>query len=346
MKMLKMGLFLVALGLWGCADDIDEFRPDAPIDPGEMELVGDIGNFFDAIDESEFTENFSGYADWGFMIVTKHRTIIDFPPNSLIDPLTGDVVTGLVDVDLIELRTRGEMLLMGIPTESYGTILESGGEFRLTVSQNGKKLGLQPGKQIQFRVEDDNPQNEMELWYTADVTLNAAGDVGTTWDDADDDPNTWSNVNVSEWTVLRDSVNGGGDVISGFGYECWSDSLNWINIDVFKGLPDDEVTDACVALPDSFGNTNTIVYLVFEDLNSVINLPGNPETMQFCNYYYKLTTVGIPLGASVKFITISELGDDNYYLGLSETIITPDHLENIEPVSKTFEEIKEFLLGL
>ena len=55
MKSLKIGLFLLSLGLWGCADDIDKFVPDDITDPGDIELVGDIGNFFDAIDEKEFT---------------------------------------------------------------------------------------------------------------------------------------------------------------------------------------------------------------------------------------------------------------------------------------------------
>lgn len=347
MKLLKIGLFLVSLGLWGCADDIDEFVPDLSTDPGGTELVGDVGNFFDAIDENEFTETFSGYADWGFMIVTKHETIIDIPANGFIDPVTGANVTGPIDVDIIELRTPGEILLMGIQTESHGNLLQSGGEFHLSVSQNGKQLKLAPGKQVQLRVVDANPEERMELWYATDTQIDpVTGEMGVTWDDADDDPGNWDNVRRSEWTVVQDSVNGGGEVLDGFGYECWSDSLNWINIDLFMDLAEDEITDACVALPDSFGNTNSAVFMIFNDFNGIINLPGNPDEMVFCNYYTNYIKVGVPLGAQVRFVVISELGEDCYYFDLVETTIVENHLESLDPVKMTFEEIKDIIMGL
>ncbi len=347
MKLLKIGLFLLSLGLWGCADDIDEFVPDLVTDPGGNELVGDIGNFFDAIDESEFTETFSGYADWGFMIVTKHETIIDIPPAGFINPVTGASVTGVIDVDIIELRTPGEILLMGVQTESHGHLLQSGGEFHLSVSQNGQKLELEPGKQVRFRVKESNPEERMELWYTTDTQIDpATGEMGETWDDADDDPSKWDNVRVSEWAVTLDSANGGGGILDGFGYDCWSDSLNWINIDLFMNLSEDEITDACVALPDSFGNTNSAVFMIFDDFNGIINLPGNPDDMLFCNYYTNYIKVGVPIGAAVRFVVISELGEDCYYFDLVETVVQENHLENMEPVKMTFEEIKDIIMGL
>ncbi len=346
MKLLKIGLFLVSLGLWGCADDIDEFVPDRVIDPGGIELVGDIDNFFNAVDPADFTETFSGYADWGFTIVTKHETIIDIPANGFIDPATGTGVTGVIDVDIIELRSPGEILLMGIQTESHGNLLQSGGEFHLSVRQNGKKLDLAPGQQVRFRVVESSPEARMELWYAKDVQIDPSGNMVTTWDEADDDPNTWDNVRVSEWTVTLDSTGGGNNVISGFGYDCWSDSLNWINIDLFMNLAEDEITDACVALPDSFGNTNSVVYLIFDDFNGVINLPGNPDEMLFCNYYSNYILVGVPIGAPVRFVVISELGEDCYFFDLVETTIEIDHLENMEPVKMSFEEIKEIIMGL
>jgi len=337
----------VSLGLWGCADDIDEFVPDLITDPGGNELVGDIGNFFDAIDESDFTEKFSGSADWGFTIVTKHETIIEFPANGFIDPTSGESVAGIVDVDVIELRTPGEILLMGIQTESHGNLLESGGEFHLSVSQNSQKLELEPGKQVHFRVKDSSPDDRMELWYTIATQIDpVTSEMGVTWDDADDDPNTWDNVRVSEWTVQLDSANGSGGFLQGFGYECWSDSLNWINIDLFGDLLDDEITDACVALPDSFGNTNSVVFLIFDEFNGIINLPGNPDDMLFCNFYTNYIKVGVPIGAPVKFVVISELGEDCYYFDLVETLIEVEHLENMEPIKMTFEEIKDIIMGL
>jgi hypothetical protein len=348
MKLLKIGLFLLALGLWGCADDVDDFVPDNKIDPGGTELVGDIRNFFDEIDPEELTESFTGFTDWEIRIVTKNETLINIPPYSFVEPSFGQLVTGPVNVDIVELRTPGEILLMGVQTESYGNLLESGGEFNLTVTQNGTKLDLLPGKRIRFRVKDDDPKEHMELWYTAETELNpSTGEIVSTWDDADDDPNLWDNVLVTEWAVqLNDSTLGGSGLLEGRGYDCWSDSLNWINIDVFMDLSEDDKTDVCVSLPEGFGNTNSVVFLIFEDFNGIIDLPGNPDDMLFCNYYTNFMKVGVPIGAAVKFVVISELGKDNYYFGLVETNIEADHLENIVPVKMTFKEIKDIIMGL
>ena len=166
-----------------------------------------------------------------------------------------------------------------------------------------------------------------------------------TWDEADDDPSNWDNVRTSEWVVQLDSTGGGG-TISGFGYECWSDSLNWINIDLFMDLSDDEITDACVTLPDGFGNTNSAVFLIFEDFNGIIQLPGNPDEMNFCNYYTNYIKVGVPIGAAVKFLVISELGEDCYLFDMVETVIEVDHMESLTPEKMPYEDIKEIIMNL
>ena len=114
--------------------------------------------------------------------------------------------------------------------------------------------------------------------------------------------------------------------MTGFGYECWSDSLKWINIDLFMDIPEEDRTDVCVDLPEEYGNVNTAVFLIFDDFNGIIHLPGNPETMQFCNYYTQFITVGVPIGAPVKFVVISEQGEDCYHFALSETEIEVNHL--------------------
>ena len=338
MKQLKVGIIFLVLGLLGCAEDVDRFTPDPPDD---VELVGDIGRFFDQIDKSQFTTTQSVYSDFPINVVTPRNTIVS-APGSAFEDFDGNIATGFIDLQIMELRTPGEILMAGIPTETYGTLLQSGGEFFITASQNGEKLRLRDGMQIQLRVEDNDPKDEMELWYGVTEDVPGQGQVQT-WDDADNDPVRWDNVTVSEWT-LQDSSQGG--VITGFGYECFSDSLNWINIDLFYDLPEEERTDVCVDLPEIFGNVNTVVYLIFEDFNGIIALPGDPEGMQFCNFYSKYIQTGVPLGAPVTFVVISEQGEDCYYYAQVSTNLVLDHLEVIEPEKTALEDIKDALMML
>ncbi|MDX1477206.1 MAG: hypothetical protein R3301_05840 [Saprospiraceae bacterium] len=340
MNLFKFGSFLLLLGLIGCAEDVDRFTPDERV---EEPLVGEIGRFFEAVGTDAFSETFNEHIDWGTRIITQHQTIIDIPAEAFEDD-AGNICTGIVEIQVIELRTPGEILLAGIQTTSYDNLLSSAGEFYLSVRQNGQEVNLRPGKQIRWRVNDPDPQERMELWYPVSETDPVTGQVVRTWDDADDDPDTWDNVMITEWEVFQDSTQGGW--ITGFGYECWSDSLKWINIDLFLDIPEEDRTDVCVDLPAGYGNVNTAVFLVFHDFNGIIHLPGNPETMQFCNYYTQFITVGVPIGAPVSFVVISEQGEDCYHFALSETVIEENHLEMLSPEKLSFEEIKEIIMGL
>ena len=340
MKLLKLGFFITVLGLLGCAEDIDRFTPD---EVDDVPLVGDIGRFFEAVGTDDFSETFVKTADWDIRIITEHQTVIDIPGQAFQDD-NGQVITGLIEIEVIELRTPGEILLAGIQTTSYDHLLSSAGEFYLTARQNGQEVRLRDGIQIRWRVNDPDPQERMELWYAAEETDPVTGATIRTWDDADDDPETWDNVSLSEWEVFQDSTQGGW--LTGFGYECWSDSLKWINIDLFMDIPEEDRTDVCVDLPAGFGNVNSAVFLIFHDFNGIIHLPGNPETMQFCNYYTQFITVGVPIGAPVSFVVISEQGEDCYFFALSETVIEENHLEMLTPEKMSFEDIKDIIMGL
>lgn len=336
MKLLQIGFILMLLGLLGCAEDRDEFRPD----PADVDVVGNVDNFFAEFDGT-FDQDFAGWGEWPTQIVTERESVIEIPANALEDS-EGNPVTGAFDVKVLELRTPGEILLAGKATHSYGNLLDSGGEFFISASQNGKQLRLRSGQRIHLRVKDATPQARMELWYLDSEFNSQTGRLEETWNDADDDPQSWDNVVISEWTVQQDS----GQVINGFGYECWSDNLNWINIDLFQDIPEEERTDVCVDLPDGFGNVNTAVFLIFEDFNGIIMLPGDPEAMQFCNLYTAFIKVGVPIGAPVKFVVISEQGEDCYYFALRQTVIAENHVEVLEPVKTPFDEIKNIIMGL
>ncbi len=331
-------LIVLLVVFFGCARDIDTFIPDP-----EVILNGDVDNFFEAA-RDDISQTSIINIDFPTAVVTPRKTVLIFQPKSLIDA-QGNIATGLVEINILELLTRGEILLYGIPTNNREKLLTSAGEFFISAAQNGTSLKLREGMPVRILTDvtsGTTPDARMELFYGVREYDNTLQDSIYTWDEADDNPNTWDNVDVTEWVALADSQ----QIITGFGYECFSDSLKWINFDVFNNIPENQRTDVCVTLPEEYGNVNTVVFLVFNDQNSVIALPGNPGTMQFCNYYTQFIQLGVPIGASVTFVVISEQGEDNYFFALIETTIEEDHQEIILPHSATLEEIKDAIMML
>jgi hypothetical protein len=316
----RLTYLCIALCVLGCAKDVDKFIPD-PI----ITYKGDIGRFFEAARE-DLTQTTPINIDFPTAVVTPRKTVLIFQPKSLLDP-KGKEVSGEVQIHILELLTRGEILLYGIPTHSHGKLLSSGGEFFVTASQDGAPLKLKHGAPVRILTDvKGSPQMRMELFYGNET--NTPDETSTTWDEADGNPSVWNNIAVTEWVALADSQ----QIITGFGYECFSDSLDWINFDVFENIPQSQRTNVCITLPEEYGNVNTIIFMVFKDLKSVLMLPGDPLQKRFCNFYQQSIQVPVPTGAPVTFLVISEQGDDTYYFVRKESVLEQGHEEFLFPV--------------
>lgn len=323
-------LLSFALITWRCAEDIDDFIPDP-------ELKGNISEFYAAAREDISSVSILNI-DFPTAVVTPRKTVLIFQPKSLVDDL-GNIASGLVEIEILELLTKGEILLYGIPTNSFTKLLSSGGEFYIKASQGGQRLRLVESKPVRILTDlkGADPQERMELFYTTTDSSFTNEDV-LTWYEADGNPNTWNNVDVTEWVALADSQ----QIIEGFGYESFSDQLDWINLDVFLNIPVQDRTDACVALPPEYGKVNTVVYMVFKDRNSVIKLRNDPEVDKFCSDY----GLAVPIGDQVALVVISHQGDDSYRFALIEAEIRQNFEIAIYPEPATVEEIKEVVGGL
>ena len=186
MNIVKTGVFLSVLGLAGCASDIDEFVPD-PVPPRNIEAPGDVSNFFEEVDVSEKRHETILDISTGAQITLATGTIVNVPSDAFVDPITGEAATGECTFEIVELRSTGEILLYGKATESFGHLLESGGEFFLSAKQGDRSLALARNKRIRFRVPDPEPDPRMELWYLADASSNPRIPRGVeTWVEADD----------------------------------------------------------------------------------------------------------------------------------------------------------------
>ena len=312
--------------MMSCGEDVDIFVPKSSQAVGgdisrltsklKLDFQGDI--HYTATCDCNGDKFFEFDKDLVLVIPPQFVDLTQFPcPQS-----------GHYDLEVTVCDTKGEILIAGIPTVSEKNLLESRIEFNVQIKSAGQHVKLGHGKQIRLLVKDPDPRERMELFYGND----------TDWLQADGNPDTWDNVSTDDW-VLQDST--GGDPVTGFGYSAFSDSTDWINVDVFFTIPVEHRTAVCIELPEEFTNTNTEVFLVFKDYNSVTYMPGDSSTMQFCESYQST-----PIGFNVTFVVISEQGEGNYFFAAKEAVITPNMTEYIVPKRTPYEEIKNFIVHL
>jgi hypothetical protein len=237
--------------------------------------------------------------------------------------------SGYYNLEVTVCDTKGEILIAGIPTVSEHTLLESRIEFKVGIKSGDQPVKLAHGKQIRVLVNDPDPRERMELFYGNEKD----------WLQADANPDIWDNVGATEWWIQQDSS--GGNPVTGFGYEAFSDSTDWINVDVFFTIPPENRTPVCVQLPDEFTNTNAEVFMVFNDYKSITFMPGDPEEKLFCESYGST-----PIGFHVTFVVIAEQGEGNYFFATKEAVITSNMTEYIVPKRTPYEEIKNYIVHL
>ncbi len=77
----------------------------------------------------------------------------------------GEEVTGLVDIELTECYSLGDMISQGLTTTAQDRILESGGMLEINAYQNGQRLQLKPGSSIASSVPTNEFRQDMSLFY-------------------------------------------------------------------------------------------------------------------------------------------------------------------------------------
>lgn len=77
----------------------------------------------------------------------------------------GEDVTGLVDIELTECYSLGDMISMGLTTTAQDRILESGGMLQINAYQNGQRLQLKAGNSIASSVPTAEFRQDMSLFY-------------------------------------------------------------------------------------------------------------------------------------------------------------------------------------
>ncbi len=126
----------------------------------EKDYLKNMMNF-----ESEYIQNFQVDIDSIIEIVGEKGTIIRFSPDDLETkskrPFTGDYL----NIELLELVNKQDLLFANTQTRSDGKWLISGGAFKIHIKANDEALTLKEDKTINVILPKSTDENNMGLFY-------------------------------------------------------------------------------------------------------------------------------------------------------------------------------------
>lgn len=299
MKNLKhiLGILLIAAVLFtGCSKNNDDadiiFYPSAE----------DYANLQDEALES-LTQNFQFNAEDGWVNLTSENGV-NIGINGSCLTQDGNPVTGQVDVEFVELFSKGSMLVtnkptMGIMPNGDKALLISGGEFFIEATQGGE--ALETTCQIQLSIPAEltgGPDNDMTLW---EGTIDEDGNLA--WREKEDDG--------------AGPQGGNGVFTEGNQYYAFIGDFGWSNVDRFYNDPRPKTT-ILVDVPVGYDNTNCSVFLSYDGENTgLANLDTyDPVQDLFSEHYGQ-----IPIGLECHVIFVTESANDWKYAIKPVTIV-------------------------
>ena len=226
----------------------------------------------------------------------------------------GNAVTGMVDVEVIELFDKGTMLAtnkttMGLSPTGGKELLVTGGEFFIEATQNGQPLQLICPMQVLVPTAlTGGDDTGMTLW---DGLIGMDCAIETGCDDV-----TWVEQK-------RDGIGAGIDIGQGAAgqslYVAFFSNFGWTNVDRFWSDPRPK-TKLWAAVPEGFDNGNCALYLSYNgEAGSLANLDAyDPETGLFSEH-----TGIIPIGLECHVIFVSE-DNGNWVYAINPVTIIAD----------------------
>jgi hypothetical protein len=255
------------------------------------------------------------------VLIGKYGTQIHLSGNNFCDS-QGNALTGNVEIKLIEIYSKSKMILANKVTLAYsgGQVkpLISGGEFYLTVTQNGQKVNvINP---ITVQTKTSNSANENMSLFAGEVDEN--GNI------------LWFNASDST-AIVTDSLN---NTYYGFPFE---NTYSWINCDYFMGQNGPQ-TAVSVTVPNIYHPMNTKVYIVFTNENAVTSLYSYENEAFKTGGYYT-----VPTGMNVHFVVVTNQEGRLMYAVQNATLVM-NHNENITSFTEvsSFEELELILDGI
>lgn len=312
-------LFGGALALTSVSCNDSDSKPSV-LKPGKDDHVNPL---FEE-NREDLVQTFSVSSVDGGDITGEQGTKIRFFPNGFLKS-NGDPVTGPVDIKLIEIYKKSDMLLTKMPTQGRNdageiATLVSGGEFYVNATQGGEQL--KPNGTFVIAAPTAKTGGE---------DLDMKPFIGVDECDNDGCKVVWKKQD-RDIKIGGDGANGGGSGGSQSVYQVFQSQFGWTNIDRWYSDPRPKTT-IFVDVPDGYDNTNCAVYLSYDGLGSSLALfdTYNASTALFTEHYGL-----IPIGLPVHFIMVSVINDQWYY-AIHEATIVSNHVETFTTLQPTTE---------
>jgi hypothetical protein len=302
-------IFLTLLAATMVAAACKKEEPQDPTQPtptptGETPSAQELKNYF-SDNENDAIQFFTADSESPISITGNKGTQFDIQANAF-ETQSGGAVTGSVDIELIEIFDKADMIRLNKPTmgRKFNGDLEpliSGGEFKITVSQNGNELNLKSG-------------------YMYNVIVPAPNGVN---------PNmTAFNGSTANDTLIWNPADSG--FVSGQGnqYNCYFDQLSWINCDYFMNDPNPQ-TAVQVEIPQGFDNTTCALFISFDGLNSLTSFYNYANSV-----YTSAPNYTLPIGTNVHFVAASFI-NGNPHVAIVPATIQNNHYEIIPQLNQT-----------
>lgn len=248
------------------------------------------------------TQNFQFNAEtMGSFISTNG---VEYRMNGFCLTKNGDSVTGMVDIEVVEIFERGDMLstnstTMGRMANGDKALLISGGQFYVNASQDGIDLDISCGFQVLVPTSltgGDDPL--MTLWEGVEECNGLDNGCNIVWEQDEEAANQ----------PLEIGRGGNAGVGAGNIYFTFFQNFGWTNVDRFFSDPRPKTT-LLVDVPNGYDNTNSTVYLSYDgEANALANLDTYDSTTGLFSEHYGQ----IPIGLACHVIFAS--GKDGVWL--------------------------------
>ena len=276
----NIGLLFLATILFSSCNDENDITT-APPSASEFKAVRK-----EALDK--MTQKFTLTAGAGLVTLTSSNGV-KIGINGSCLTKNGNPVTGIVDIEYVEIFKKGNMLVtnkptMGIMPNGDRALLISGGEFFIKATQSGQDLGISCNMTLQVPTNlTGGLDAAMILW---NGIIDANGDLA--WQNAMDP----TGANGDKGGVKGEQNN----YFVSFG------KFGWTNVDRFYSDPRPK-TSLLVAAPQGYNNTNSAVYLSYdgEGQNALAQLDTYTAAGLFSEHYGQ-----IPIGLACHVIFATE----------------------------------------
>jgi hypothetical protein len=228
-----------------------------------------------------------------------------------ISDLDGNLVGGVIQVELIEIYEKSDMVLlnrstMGLLPDGNHAALKTGGQFHLSASKDGEPLVISGVVKMMLPVSNTGGEDlDMTLFLDPLEPIDEDCDGESIVCPGD----VWEEVEIDSLTGEQGGIlnlEGAGGVIY---YSAFITNFGWTNVDRFMSNPAPKTTLKAKA-PAGYDQTNCAVYLSFDgEENSLATLDVFLSGEDVFTEHYGQ----IPIGINVHLICVSIVeGDYNY----------------------------------